>query len=102
LNVADIVLQSYEPEDGNFGGTSLINNPGSKTAVTQRFDAILPELEEVFFMKIDAEKSEEMIFDGMGRLFTSCNIKNFVMEVRSWAITSSQETVARPARAVLL
>ena len=73
---------SFTPFSGNFGATSLVGvSNGQETMLTTRLDEILP-FKEVFFMKIDAERSEAWVIKGFEDVFRNRGVHFFVMETR--------------------
>jgi FkbM family methyltransferase len=76
---------SFTPNRGNFGSTSLISNSGTKGAVvmrTQRFDELFRH-QNIFFLKIDAENSEEFILRGMDKILQQRKVRHIFMEFRA-------------------
>jgi hypothetical protein len=74
---------SFTPVIDNYGGTQLIDgNSGTHTMKTRRIDSLF-DGNEIFFMKVDVENSEEWVLKGMNKLLERQKVHHFVMEVRS-------------------
>ena len=80
-NVSDKVIH-FTPVTANFGETSIMKDEGTESMTTQRLADIFTE-ERIFFLKIDAEHSEEFVIGGFLNYFEHRMIAHFAMEVWS-------------------
>ena len=78
-NVSDSVVK-FTPVTSNFGETSIMKEGGTVSMTTQRLSDLFTE-ERIFFLKIDAEHSEDLVIAGFLNYFEHRLIAHFAMEV---------------------